>query len=321
MTKVIQVTTSKPGKDSKFRDNTMVGSYKICPRSYQLRHILGWRSEGTSHPLIFGLSWHSAMDAVWSLAKQFKNDPTSLRKVAILKFLDMWEKQGMPTELSIEDVEKLGARTPGTAEEMLDNYISTRWKMMQECELIACEQPFAVPVPELDDIWYVGRLDKVIKFNEQTLVVEHKTTTEYKKDGGFRSTYIESWYSDSQVKGYQFGGGLFFGVEQVWVDAALVHKQVHNAFRLVPVAHQFPLIQEWLGDLLEWLTRIEQDTAKGYFPKNENSCVGKYGPCPFLDICRTTPDPTKLSEPPAGYILERWQPFELLGLNKIIKDT
>lgn len=309
------MTAGTIDKTSTFRDNTMLGSYKECPRRFQLRHVLGWRSEGTSLPLSFGLSWHESMDQVWQYAKKLPQ--RELHELASLKFLESWEEQGLPTQLTVEDIEKLSPRTPLVASEMLHKYIESRWKMLQEAELIACEQPFAVPIPE-STAWYVGRLDKVVRYNGQVLVVEHKTTTEYKKDGGFKTAYVEGWYSDSQVKGYQYGGGLFFGTEQVWVDAALVHKSVHDKFRLVPVAHQHPLLLEWLGDTRDWNNRIERDLARSYFPKNENSCYGKFGACPFLDICRTTADPAKLTEPPAGYVLERWEPFDILGLDKLV---
>lgn len=304
-------------KQASYYDNTMLSAYKDCPRKYQLRHALGWRSAGVSLPLNFGLSWHSAMDVVWEHAKQVSE--RDLRDFAMAKFIETWEAQGLTLDLSMEDMEKMSPRTPGVANEMLHHYISKRWKMLQEAELLAGEQPFAVPLPQLDNVWYIGRLDKVVEFNGQKIVIEHKTTTEYKKDGGFRSTYVESWYSDSQVKGYQYGGGLFFpGLTQVWVDAALVHKQVHDAFRFVPVAHQFPLLQEWVGDTVDWVKRVEADLTRGYFPKNENSCMGKYGACPFLNICRTTADPAKLSAVPEGYLLERWEPFKILELDKLV---
>lgn len=314
--------------DASFFDNTMLGAYKECPRKYYLRHILGWRSEGLSAPLAFGLAWHAGQDIIWQHAK--KIPPRELAQVALAAFMDTWTEQGMPENMTLEEIERLTPRTPGVAGEMYANYIEQRWSVLTSCELIACEQPFAVPLPQTEDIWYIGRLDKVAQIGVEKVVVEHKTTTEYKKDGGFRSTYVESWASDSQIKGYEFGAGMFFpGVRQVWVDAALVHKQVHNAFRFIPIAHQMPLLEEWLADTRSWVNRIlsETDTyadaglLPGLFPKNENSCMGKYGACPFLNICRTTADPSKLNTPPAGYVKEFWKPFELLGLDKLIKET
>ena len=311
------MTQITPTIGSTFRDNSMLSGYKTCPRFFQLRYKMHLTPDRAATPLIFGSSWHSAMDIIWIHAREF--DQTDLRKYAVLKFLETWEAGGLPTELSLEDIEKLGARTPMVAEEMILNYIDQRWKILTECELIACEQPFAVPLPNVTDVWYVGRLDKVINYNGQTIVIEHKTTSEYKIDGGFRQTYIEGWDMDSQVKGYEYGAGLYFGAEQVWVDAALVHKKVHDKFRFIPISHQRPMLNEWIASTVSWVNRVEADVKAGYFPKNENSCVGKYGPCQFTDICRSCHVPENISETPFGYKVEQWSPFETLGLQDIIK--
>ena len=321
-------------KDAEFLDNTMLSTYKECPRRFLMRHILHWRRAGLATPLAFGLSWHDAMDVVWSHAKSIsKND---LPRFALAKFLETWEEQGMDPEPSLEILEALGSRHPGTAHEMLRSYVEKRWRVLQSMELVQCEQPFAVPLPGIENVWYIGRLDKVVKHEGSTLVLEHKTTSSYKKDGGFQTLYVESWYNDSQVKGYQFGGALFFpDLSQVWVDAALVHKTVHDAFRFIAVAHQQPLLDEWLCDTREWVRRIRTDRAKwkdaggrlidGIFPKNEQSCIGKYGACSFLDICRTTADPGILQdslngEAPEGYTEDPWSPFDVLEMNRLIEQ-
>lgn len=314
-----------PSKDATYYDNTMLSSYKECPRRYFLRHVLTWRSEGTALPLVFGLAWHSAMDVVWQYFGKLSN--RDLAGAGAAKFLETWEAEGLPADLSVEQTEQYNPRTPSVALEMLIKYIDKRLDILTNATLLSCEQPFAVPLPGTENTWVIGRLDKVIQYNGQLLVLEHKTTTEYKKDGGFKTAYVEGWYTDSQIKGYQFGGALFFpGLTQVWVDAALVHKTVHDAFRLIPVAHQIPLLQEWVEDTREWVWRIQQDQAKydaagglgpGVFPKNEQSCMGKFGPCPFLNICRTTSRPDKLDSVPQGYKEERWEPFSILGLDKL----
>ena len=315
-------------KTDRFDDNTRLGTYKECPRRFFLRHVMSWRSEGTAVPLVFGLSWHAGMDQVWTHANNLSKD--DLVQAAMAAFMETWTGEGFPEQLDMDQQSAFLPRTPSIAEEMYHAYINERYSVLTNCTLIAAEQPFAVPIPNMDKSWYVGRLDKVIEYNGQKLVIEHKTTAIYKKDGGFQSSYIEGWYSDSQVKGYQFGAGLYYpGLTQVWVDCALVHKTVHNAFRFVPVAHSFPLIKEWLGDTQEWIRRVDRDEqlfkkhghlVPGCFPKNENSCYGKFGACSNIDICRATSDITVDQEVPSGYIVEKWSPFETLGLDKILNN-
>lgn len=310
-----------------FLDNTKISSYKECPRRYFLRHVLNWRGAGTAMPLSFGLSWHSAMDVIWAHAKTTPRN--ELPRLAMAKFLETWESEGLNPDPGLEDIERYGNRTPGVAHEMLYKYVEKRWTILQEANLVAGEQPFAVPMPGMEGVWYVGRLDKVIDTNGQRVALEHKTTSEYKKDGPFKAMYIEQWYVDSQVKGYQFGAGLYHeGLEQVWVDAALVHKTIHDAFKFIPVQHQFPLLQEWIEGTQRWIQDMLEDEVRyleigltpQVFRKNEQSCIGKYGACGFLNICRTVSNPVKEfpDGPPEGYIVEEWSPFETLGLEKLL---
>jgi hypothetical protein len=310
----------------RFYDNTKLSAYKDCPRKYFLRHVMQWRGEGTAVPLVFGQSWHAAMDIVWKHANNLPQD--DLIQGAMANFMETWSGEGFPEQLDMEQTQAFTPRTPSIAHEMLHHYTVERERLLKDCELIETEQPFAVPLPNLDRSWYVGRLDKVISYNGMHLVIEHKTTALYSKSSNFQSNYIEGWFSDSQVKGYQFGAGLYYpGLNQVWVDCALVHKTVHDAFRFVPVSHNFELVKEWLADTEQWVERVARDEQEflraghltpGCFPKNENSCYGKFGSCSFLDICRSTADIPKSMSVPPNYIVEEWSPFETLGLDKIL---
>lgn len=317
--------------DKKYYDNTMLEAYRTCPRKYFIRHVLHWRGEGTSAPLVFGLSWHAAQDVLWQ--GYGKMSDKQLVALAMEAFQQTWISEGFPEELTLDVIERLSPRTPMVAAEMLWGYLNARRHILEKMNLIACEQPFAVPLPLKEtspgSTWYAGRLDKVFQFNGAMIVGEHKTTTEYKIDGGFKDNYLQGWYIDSQVTGYLYGGNLFYdGVEQVWVDAALVHKKVHDKFKFIPVAHQWAMLEAWIEDTMEWVARTKEDEAKfrhegklrnGIFPKQTSSCMGKYGPCPYLDICRTIPDPSQLSEPPAGYAKEEWVPFDILKLDKLLQ--
>lgn len=312
-------------------DNTRLSDYKECPRKYFLRHYLGWTVDygKTAAPLIFGGAWHEGMDVIWKFAQDPKANKPILVDLAYGQFLKYWTDAGFPSQVGHHETEKLSPRTPMIAKEMFWNYVEQRWDFLQKIKLLAVEQPFAVPLPNLPDHWYVGRLDKVFEYQSQRLVGEHKSTTAYAIQGNFRDEYVNSWYASSQVKGYQFGAALFFnGVDGVWVDAALVHKKVHNAFKFIPVSHQQELLFEWIVTTEKWAAEVTENTklyeagtdVRQCFKKNEDSCFGKYGTCPFLDICRTTPDPTKLATVPVGYKVEKWEPFSILKLDKLIQE-
>lgn len=308
-----------------YYDNTRLSTYKECPRKYLLRHVLGWTVDygKVAAPLVFGGAWHAGQDKLWKGAKS--NNPTQLLELAFEGFLEHWTESGYSRNPGYQELEDLGARTPMTAKEMYYNYIKQRWNILSSAEILGIEQSFAVPLPN-SNIQYIGKLDKVIKLNGRTTIIEHKTTSLYRVSGFFEQNYLDSWWSSSQVKGYEYGGTLFYGsVDDVWVDCALVHKKIHEGFKFVPVSHSVDLIQEWVTTTLTWANNVTEAirqhkagvSAAVTFPKNEDSCFGKYGSCPFLDICRIVPDPTKLEGPPPGFKVEVWEPFDVKGFESL----
>lgn len=315
-------------RQSQHFDNTKVSAYKSCPRKYLIRHVLHWTIDlGTNKApaLVFGGAWHAGMDAIWG-AQGTSGDVKV--KLAVENFREHWVENGYPAEPSFEEAEVLGARTPGVAHEMFHNYVQAREKMLEECNVLSIEQPVAMPFPDLMDTWYIGKLDKVFEWNG-VHVGEHKTTSAYAIKGMFQPDWVDSWGSSSQVKGYQLLGTMYYpNLRDVWVDGALVHKKVHDAFKFVPVSHSTPLLAEWITDTKRWIMDIQSDLKEyekvgdlstGAFKRNEDSCFEKYGRCPFLNICSTCADPTKLKEVPYGYKVEKWEPFDELRIDRLLE--
>jgi hypothetical protein len=48
-------------------DNTRISSFRNCARSFYYRHVLDMSGDGTSRALLFGGSWHAAMDKIWEM--------------------------------------------------------------------------------------------------------------------------------------------------------------------------------------------------------------------------------------------------------------
>ena len=165
-------------------------------------------------------------------------------------------------------------------------------------------------------------------------IPEHKTTTAYKKNGPFRNEYMDSWSPNSQVDGYLYAGHMLYGqnVKELWVDAALVHKQVHDGFKFIPVNRSISMLDGWLYETRFWIEMIQQETEKlkklrdsgdsnnlsflPAFPKNTGACF-HYAGCPYRDICKMVNNPEHYDEPPMGYKEEHWSPFDVLELEKI----
>jgi len=273
------------------------------------------------------------MDAVWPLCYDEKMSDYDIAERGYNAFVDAWIEEDLPHPdlMDIAQIERMAPRTPGVAREMLHAYVALRRPFIKSVELLAVERPFAVPLfVDNPDIAYVGRLDKEIKKDGRIIVPEHKTTTSYKKDGPFRSDWLDQWSPNTQVEGYLYAGHMRHGdkMKAVWIDGALVHKQVHDGFQFIPVMRKFEMIEGWLSDVQYWISRImdQQSKLEGdiqsppymeVFPKNTDACNDYNTRCPYLELCRFVPNPARMDDPPEGFKVEKWEPYNELELDRI----
>lgn len=316
-------------------DNTRLNDYKRCPRFYMYRHEFHWVPKGTRLPLIFGGAWHAAQEVIWANAGKIPKG--ELAKRAFGAFLQHWCGEGMPApaDMDYDMQQEMSPRTPGRALEMIVAYIDKRAQQFVDFEVIAVEKPFIVPLdPEDDTLFYIGRIDKVVRRGSKILGLEHKTSSEYRKGGPFKSTFLESFSPNSQVDGYLYALHMLFPGEVggVWVDAALVHK-MEEGFTFIPVEKRMEHLDSWLFDTRWWISQLEAERAKlkaeqevqgrsAYlqaFPKRTSACRDFAVLCQYLDLCKAWPNP--VGKPlPRNFEESRWDPLDhIKGLEELRK--
>lgn len=285
---------------------------------------------------MFGSAWHKAMEVIWAAISPPAIAPSKevVCKIAYAAFLKEWTDEGMPPpeEIDYEQEKEFSPRTPAQALEMIVAYVDQRYAHRADFELIAVEKPFAVPLnPDDPNLFYVGKIDKIVRRRNKVLGIEHKTSTAYKKGGPFRGTFVDSFSPNSQVDGYLYALHMMFPdqVGGVWVDAALVHKN-EEGFMFIPVERQLQHLDSWLWEVREWIERVEADkieagnsrAASPYmkaFPKNTNSCWDFNSACAYLGMCKAWPNP--IDKPiPAGFTAKRWDPLEHIGQIEGVTD-
>lgn len=314
-------------------DNTRLGDYKRCPRYYMFRHEFHWSTKGARVPLIFGGAWHAAQEVIWAnIGKVPKGE---LAKRAFGAFLEYWCGEGMPApaDMDYEMQQELSPRTPARGLEMIIAYIDKRGPNAADFELVAIEKPFIVPLdPEDDTLFYIGRIDKIVRRHGKVLGIEHKTSTEYRKNGPFKNTFLESFSPNSQVDGYLYALHMLFpgGVGGVWVDAALVHK-VEEGFTFIPIEKKMEQLDSWLYDTRWWIAQLEAEKVKlaaeqqrnapspylNAFPKRTSACRDFNALCPYIYLCKSWPNPVG-KEIPREFEMQRWDPLDhIKGLENL----
>lgn len=314
-------------------DNTRLSDFKRCPRLFYYRHVRNWRRDGTRVALAFGSAWHSAMEVVWAMLIANERPNNEVAEVAMTAFIDTWTREGMPApaDIDYEQEQELSPRTPGNALEMIHAYIETRSPQLRsgELELISVERPFAVPLdPNDPTLFYVGKIDKIVRTKSKWRAIEHKTTTAYSKGSKFRGSFVDSFSPNSQVDGYLYALHMLSpgAVDGVWVDAALVHK-TEQGFKFIPIDRQLEQLDSWLWETRSWIDQVEankarleetgtQDRYMPAFPKNTNSCHDFNTSCSYLDLCKAWSNPVGKPLPP-GFVEDKWDPLEHLNMEQL----
>ena len=305
-------------------DNTVLSNFKRCPRYYYYRDILNLVPEALSTPLVFGSAWGKALDAVWtSVGASPRLSLSDVYDNGVAAFNAEWSKAGLPLDLDKMLERELSPRTPQTAAAMLAAYLDERRNLLEsaETELIGIEQSFIIPLDTKEGIYYCGLLDKLLRHHGKILCIDHKSTAQYKKEGYFKSIFMDSFSPNSQVDGYLYALHYLFPEEDpaVWIDAALVHK-AETGFTIVPIEKQLAHLQAWRWEALYWIRAVQQEKLKlrfvepsspfmDAFPRNTNNCFAYMTACPYMDICRAWTNPVGQEVPP-GFRVEQWKPLE-----------
>jgi len=160
------------------------------------------------------------------------------------------------------------------------------WIMPNGKPAVEIEFNFALDYGPTDDQPYVlcGKLDRVVEFNGDLFVMDHKTTTL-----GLGEYYWKQFTPNNQMTLYTLAGKIVFDapIKGVIVNAAqiLVGGTVFERNIIYRTQEQ---LDEWLDDLGFHLRRAEEYAREDYWPHNDTAC-DKYRGCEFREVCGKTP--------------------------------
>lgn len=126
-----------------------------------------------------------------------------------------------------------------------------------------------------------GHLDRVVKYNDELMILDHKTTTTTPSD-----YYFAGFSPNNQMTLYTFAGEVVLDtvIKGVIVEAAQICLETPNKFVRSPQYRSNEVIEEWLTDLEYHLNAAEAYAAADHWPMNDTAC-GNYGGCQFREVC------------------------------------
>jgi len=280
-------------------DSTSLSYFKRCPRLYYYRMIEGWEEKDESIHLRFGIEYHHALQVYEEVMALGANHNEGVREATyeLIKRIDDWEPDRGSKAGKNKNPETLLRTTIWYLDEHQNDEART---LIWDDGSPAVEQSFRFELgwgPNVERSEkgrilpaqpYVlcGHLDKVVVYQGQRFVMDHKTTTWF-----LGPRYFDSYEPENQMTLYSLASKVVLHQDQpvrgIIIDAARIEQDKSTFAR--GITYRSPdQLAEWVQDLRHWLSLAERYAKDGYWPQNDTAC-DKYGGCKFREICSKSP--------------------------------
>lgn len=274
-------------------DSTSLGWFKECPRKYYYHMIEGYVGKAEPIHLEFGILYHEALEFYDILRNRELGHDEAVRETVKSILERTWRDDApwraakdLPSDdkASLKNRENLVRTVVWYLEKFRDDPAKTVINPATGKPMVELHFQFEIGGQSPYPYTLCGYLDRVVTFQDQTFVMDRKTTT-----STLGSYYFEQFDPDNQMSLYTIASQIAFKtpVKGVIVDAAQIAVGFSRFVRsfVFKTADQ---IDEWMKDLHIWLRQAEVYATKAYWPQNDKSCH-KYGGCAFRDICSKSP--------------------------------
>lgn len=308
-----------PNTNTQFAwDSTSLGLFKTCPRLYQYIMIDGWSTRDESIHLRFGQEYHSAIqDYEVARAKGTPHEAAIHFAVAALMVrtvgwdVDTTTKSGKYKNRSsligliVGYLDHYGEDDPAETYIRADGRPAVELSFRFELDFGPKAVMRIIPGKEAEywdattreeELTYMehftpqpyllcGHLDRVVNFNDQLLVMDHKTTTTT-----LGSYWFDQWEPSNQMTLYTLAGKVVLNapIRGVVISGAQLLLTEPDRFVRGFTYRTQDQLDEWINDLSITLRTAETYAETYYWPMNDMSC-DKYGGCKFRGICSKAP--------------------------------
>lgn len=180
-----------------------------------------------------------------------------------------------------------------TCEEYREYYKNEHWVPLFVEEV---KQKVLYEDDEIRILWK-SKLDLGADTNQGIYPVDHKTMKQRRRTIAM----------NNQFKGQC----LIMDTRGVFINKIGFQKSLkpEEKFLRNIVPYSAESLLEWQGETLPyWAKQLIVYAEMEYWPHNYNGCEGKYGPCPFLDVCESNPNMRETELRNNFIVGEPWNP-------------
>jgi hypothetical protein len=278
-------------------DNTAMSAYMACPREYSLSMVEHRRGKGKKASLVFGSGWHKALETHYKTGGDRARVQTAV--------MESWEDHGAVDDYrTFERVlldYDLYVKKYGPPEKEAAKTVGYPTEPLVEIATNAVGGGLLHP--------YAGKLDRIIEFDGDYYVEDHKTTSRLDKH------YFSQFNLSNQMLGYTFlGQQLLPGVPIRGVRINLSHvltnkTEFHREFKTFNKAQ----IEEWVRNTNFWMELVARSTEGNIWPAHfgDNGCSRKFGMCTYHEACSIGDQRIRQRYIETNYEINPWNPLEV----------
>lgn len=302
-------------------DSTSLGWLKTCPRLYQYSMLEHRQAKNESPHLRFGIEYHQALqdydisrtlgikheDAVHDVIRalltrtaDWKTDHKTKNKECLIRTVVWYFEHFKDDQLEtyVLDNNKAAVEVSFRFELDWGPALELQQSLSDTARDHDGERPF-------QPFLLCGHLDKIVRYNSELYVMDHKTTTTTPGD-----YFFDQFHPNNQMTLYTVAGQVVLKapIRGVIIDAAQVAVGFSRFVR--GFTYRTPdQLEDWLTDLRFWFKLAESYAEANYWPMNDTAC-DKFGGCKFRGICSAAPQVRENFLKSQFTIGEQWNPLK-----------
>lgn len=307
--------------DTLFFDNSFFDWLQTCPRGLEYERLLKRTPATAKTSLLFGSAGHHVLEYRYKTCGN--NTIDAFQQGEQLRLLETFFHERFPP------LEEGDFRTLNWASELFVQKYNERYQaepfnlLMDKEGKPMVEVSFVVPFgtriidDRLINIFYMGRIDLPVLWDNQVIVFDHKTSSI------MGTTVFDELRISPQQIGYAWAfqrltgrkvAGFCVNVIRsrppaakpknglaAWWEESFVRDKTY----LQP--HHFSEWEENTNQLIDECLWYHTDKR---FPQKKKWCVGKYGRCAFYDVCALPPESRSLLLESPLFVDNNWSPLQ-----------
>lgn len=159
-------------------------------------------------------------------------------------------------------------------------------------------------------VFWTGKIDMVVEMEGDLWVVDHKTSSilggTYWKDFELSQQTIGYVWACEQMLGRPLKGLLL----NVIIGRRPTKTGVSVDFERKRYMYPPHAKEEWIENTMYLVSDAVSYLTRGFFPKMTKWCVGKYGLCPYHDVCTLPPNQRDFLLNSDEYVNNTWSPLD-----------